>query len=263
MTLPYYLIDAFTDTAFKGNPAAVVILEEMLADDELQAIAREFNQAETAFVLNKGDHFHLRWFSPVREAELCGHATIAAAHALWHCQGHDSDSIEFESLGGRLIAQKNNDEITLDFPKTDNQMCMTPPGIAEALGVMPFGVCKADKDLLIEVGSADSVREAKVNMQVLAQLPVERGVIICAEHDDPDYDIICRFFAPKYGIPEDHVTGSAHCAIAPYFEKRINKEVMRSYQASSRGGSVSMQIKDDRVHLGGKACLVAEGILHI
>lgn len=262
MDIPFYIIDAFADKPFSGNPAAVCLLEHMLDDELLQAIARECNQTETAFVCADGDHLRLRWFSPLREVDICGHATLAAAYALWHNKRIQEDSICFQSLSGALTCTHRDHAITLDFPKTGLRPCMTPPGLAEALGVMPFGVCTAGNDLLVELGSADAVREAQINMSLIAQLPINRGIIICSEHDAEDYDVICRFFAPKYGIPEDHVTGSAHCALAPYFEKRIKKDVMRSYQASQRGGTVEMSVHDERVHISGQACLVADGSLH-
>jgi PhzF family phenazine biosynthesis protein len=262
MELPFYIVDAFTDRPFSGNPAAVCLLEQMLDDEVLQKIACEFNQAETAFVCSEGNQLRLRWFTPLCEVDLCGHATLAAAHALWHSGRIQADSICFQSLSGELISTRLNDIITLDFPKTELRPCITPPGLAEALGVMPFGACTAGKDLLVELGSADSVRGAQANMSLLAQLPIDRGIIICSEHDADDYDVICRFFAPKYGIPEDHVTGSAHCALAPYFSKRLKKDTLRSFQASARGGSVEMSVRGERVHIAGQACMFADGNLH-
>ena len=263
MSIPFYLIDAFSDQAFAGNPAAVCLLDQALPDERMHQIAQEFNQAETAFVLPTEHGYNLRWRTPVHEVDLCGHATLAAAHALWHAHATDAEQIIFSSRSGDLSAVRRDGQIFLNFPRIENSMCMTPPGIAEAIGAMPFGACKAGADILVELGSADAVRDAQVNIPLIKQLPLERGLIICAQHDDPDYDIICRFFAPAYGIDEDQVTGSAHCALAPYFQARFQKEELRSYQASKRGGSVSMRFDNDRILLGGQATIVASGNLHI
>lgn len=261
--IPFFIIDAFTNAAFSGNPAAVCLLEQALPESDMQQIAKEFNQAETAFVIHNEKQSSIRWFSPKREAQLCGHATLAAAKALWSNGSITADAIQFESASGTLGAKKDGEQIVLDFPRVEHSMCMTPPGLAEAIGAAPFGACQAGPDLLVELGSADAVRDAQVNIGLVAQLPIERGLIICAEHDDADYDIICRFFAPRMGIAEDHVTGSAHCAIGPYFEKRFDKDSLRSFQASPRGGSVQLGFQDDRVLLGGEAHIVCSGQLHL
>lgn len=263
MDIPFYLIDAFSERAFAGNPAAVCLLDEALPDDRMHQIAQEFNQAETAFVLATHDGYDIRWRTPTHEVDLCGHATLAAAQALWHAQKTDAEHIVFSSRSGNLSAARNDDHIFLNFPRIENSMCMTPPGIAEAIGAMPFGACKIGPDMLVELGNADAVRHAQVNIGLVKQLPIERGLLICAQHDDPAYDIICRFFAPNFGIDEDQVTGSAHCALAPYFQARFQKDELRSYQASPRGGSVTMRFEDDRILLGGQARIVASGHLHL
>ena len=236
----------------------------MLSDEQLQNIAREFNQAETAFIIDEGDEFLIRWFSPTREADLCGHATLAAAHVLWEFGELTEKTITFKSRGGELFAKRKDGKIVLNFPATECAPCITPNGLADAIGTMPFGVCKAGNDLLVEVGSADAVRDTTVNLELLKQMPIDRGLILCAEHDSDDYDIICRFFAPKMGIDEDQVTGSAHCALGPYFSKRFpDRKFLRSFQASPRGGTVHVQVKKDRAHISGHACTVCVGTLHL
>ncbi|NRA39347.1 MAG: PhzF family phenazine biosynthesis protein [Planctomycetes bacterium] len=262
---PFYQIDAFTDRAFAGNPAAVCIvdIDEFMNAGLLQSIAKENNLAETAFLRKNGDRYDIRWFSPRCEVELCGHATLASACALWKFKHCESDSIQFSSASGMLSAKRDGEMIVLDFPRIDNAITMTPGNLAEAIGTTPFAVCKAGPDLLIEVGDADCVRHADINIPILAQIETERGIIICAEHDQDDYDIICRFFAPQAGIPEDHVTGSAHCALGPYWAKRLKKNSLRSFQASPRGGSIDLLVTDQRVELRGQAHCVVAGTYYI
>lgn len=263
---PFYQIDAFSDHAFSGNPAAVCVFDsrDLFMDTTLlQNIAAENNLAETAFVFKNGIGYDIRWFSPLREAQLCGHATLAAAHTLWEFDHCDTDTITFSSLSGELIARRDGAHICLNFPRIDCTPCHTPENLAEAIGCMPFAVFQAGPDLLVEVADADCVRYADIHAPTLASIDTQRGIIICAAHDDPNYDIICRFFAPQFGIPEDQVTGSAHCALGPYWAQRLKKNALRSYQASPRGGSIELNVGTQRVELRGQAHCVIQGTFQI
>ncbi len=260
-SLPYFLIDAFADKPFAGNPAVVCPLPKWPDTAWLQLVAREMNQSETAFLVENGEGFELRWFTPKVEVDLCGHATLASAFALWHAGAATrGQPIRFSTRSGVLTATLSDDGIELDFPLKTEQPATVPAGLAEALGVEPIYVGRNQFDYLVEVASADLLRQMSPDFARLGAVE-SRGTIVTARSDDPRYDFLSRFFAPQAGIPEDPVTGSAHCCLAGYWGGRLQKTTLVGYQASPRGGTVRVTLAGDRVLLGGHAVLVSRGEL--
>ncbi len=254
-------IDAFTDRPFAGNPAAVCLLPAAREAEWMQAVAAEMNLSETAFVRELDDLFELRWFTPAVEVELCGHATLAAAHALWTEQiVAAGDAIRFSTQSGVLTCTRRSDLIELDFPATPAREDDAPPQLAEALGADPLWVGRSNFDTLVLLDSEATLRSLQPDFALLRQLPV-RGVIVTSAADDESFDFVSRFFGPAVGIDEDPVTGSAHCVLAPFWGERLGKTGMTAYQASARGGVVQVRLADDRVVLGGQAVTVFEGVL--
>jgi PhzF family phenazine biosynthesis protein len=258
-------IDAFADQPFSGNPAAVCLLEDERDASWMQSVAAEMNLSETAFVRPAGDVYSLRWFTPAVEVDLCGHATLAAAHALWSEGVVNSDAmIRFDTRSGELRAVRQGDLIELDFPATAPVAAdldrVPVEQLANALGVTPVRFLQSDFDLLVEVESAHAVRAARPDFRQLAWLEY-RGVIITSASDDPRFDFLSRFFGPAVGVDEDPVTGSAHCCLGPYWGERLGKSVMTAYQASARGGIVRVRVSGERVFLGGHAVTVFRGEL--
>ncbi len=249
-------IDAFTDTPFAGNPAGVCLLKKKADESWMRQIAAEMNLSETAFLVQSGDIFQLRWFTPAVEVKLCGHATLASAHYLWEEDIVAPDAtIQFETLSGSLYARKNGEWIELDFPAKKVSPASAPEGLLEALGVKANYIGLNVMDYLVELESEQTVRTLKPNISLIATLPV-RGVIVTARGSTPEFDFVSRFFAPAAGVPEDPVTGSAHCALGPYWESKLNKQSFTAYQASARGGVMKVRAEGDRVILGGKALTV-------
>ena len=261
MPTPIVTVDAFTDRAFAGNPAAVCILDAPRSDDWMQLVAREMNLAETAFLVRCGEEFGLRWFTPSIEVDLCGHATLASAHVLWE-QAHlgPSDEARFHTRSGLLKATQGAGWITLDFPSTPALPIDPPPELARALAVPIRFSGKTPFDYLVEVESESAVRDLAPDMALLAQLK-GRGVIVTSRSTTPGRDFVSRFFGPAVGIPEDPVTGSAHCALGPLWGERLQKSILVGFQASPRGGLVKVTLAGDRVHLGGQAVTVLQGEL--
>jgi PhzF family phenazine biosynthesis protein len=258
-SLTYYLVDAFTDRPLAGNPAVVCPLPNWPDAAWLQLVAREMNQSETAFLVENGDGFDLRWFTPTVEVDLCGHATLASAFALWHAgTATRGEPIRFSTRSGILTATPRGDEIELDFPLKPQERADAPAGLAEALGVEPVYVGRNQFDYLIEVSSADHLRKMNPDFARLAAVEC-RGTIVTARSDDARYDFLSRFFAPRAGINEDPVTGSAHCCLAGFWGKRLKKSTLVGYQASPRGGTVRVTLAGERVLLGGRAVLVSRG----
>jgi PhzF family phenazine biosynthesis protein len=256
-------VDAFTDQPFSGNPAAVCLLPSSREDAWMQDVAREMNLAETAFLVRRPDGFDLRWFTPMIEVDLCGHATLASAHVLWE-EGHldPSKTATFHTRSGILTGTRTDDLIWLDFPATPDRPETDTAALARSLGVPIRYLGRTTFDYLAEVASAQDVRSVAPDMAALAKLTV-RGVIVTARADESDYDFISRYFAPGVGIPEDPVTGSAHCGLGPFWASRLGKNELRGYQASARGGRVHVQVDGTRVHLGGHAITVLRGeLLH-
>jgi len=257
--IPIWHVDAFTDRPFAGNPAAVCLLPEERPSSWMQAIAAEMNLSETAFVRRLDDGFELRWFTPVVEVDLCGHATLASAHTLWSTGViQTTEAIRFHTKSGVLTATRDGNLIRLDFPATPAEPCPPSDGLLEALGTKPSFVGRTKFDSFLVVDSAQTVRELRPDFRRLAELAV-RGVIVTAASDDPRFDFISRFFCPAVGINEDPVTGSAHCALAPFWGQRLETTRMAAFQASSRGGIVHVEWIGDRVLLGGQAVLIAKG----
>lgn len=254
-------VDAFTNTPFAGNPAAVCLLPAPRDESWMQSVAREMNLSETAFLVKRDDGFALRWFTPAVEVALCGHATLASAHVLWE-EGHlpPAHQAWFHTKSGLLTGDRAGEWIELDFPAKREEPAAAPPGLAEALGVTPKYVGKNQFDYLVEVDREDSVRRLAPNHAALATLPV-RGVIVTSRASSPGYDFVSRFFAPGAGVPEDPVTGSAHCALGPFWQARLGKNDLVAYQASPRGGVVRVRVAGDRVKLGGQAVTVLRGEL--
>ena len=257
-------IDAFTSQAFKGNPAAVCLLDRERDDAWMQNVAAEMNLSETAFLVPRDDCFSLRWFTPAIEVALCGHATLASAHALWE-EGvlATGATARFHTKSGLLTAARADDWIELDFPATLEQPSDPPPALLESLGVTdPVYVGRNKFDYLVEVRSEEIVRMLDPDHARLRSFPV-RGVIVTSRSSDPQFDFVSRFFAPGSGIDEDPVTGSAHCCLAPYWSARLGKEEMLAFQASKRGGVVRVRLAGDRVKLGGRAVTVFRGSLEV
>ena len=263
MKLPVFQVDAFAAGPFQGNPAAVCVLEETLSHSLMQAIAAEMNLSETAFLLRVGEEYDLRWFTPVVEVNLCGHATLAGAHVLW-TEGYlnRGKTARFHTRNGLLLASLKEKWIELDFPRLPEERCDPPEGLLEALGVCPLYVGKNDEDILVEVDTADAVRGITPNFAMLERV-TPRGVIVTSRSDTEEYDFISRFFAPAVGINEDPVTGSAHCCLAPYWSQKLHKGDLIAYQASPRGGTLRLSLRGDRVLIHGQAVTVLKGVLNI
>lgn len=257
--MKYFIVDAFAERAFEGNPAAVFMLEELVSDDVLQKIASEINLSETAYLFREKDIYSLRWFSPVREVDLCGHATLASAHVLWAKGILDQDQeARFNTKSGTLTARHVDDLIEMDFPLDVPEVSECPEEIMDGLEVTPVYVGKTRFDYLVEVESQEVVEGIHPNIEVIKKIDC-RGIIVTSTTKNKCYDFVSRFFAPRFGISEDPVTGSAHCALGPYWSKKTNKSELVGYQASRRGGVVKMRVTESSVVLGGKARVVAEG----
>lgn len=259
-----FTVDAFTNFPFKGNPAAVCIVEKNLSDEFMQQIAFEMNLSETAFVSKSNNAFLLRWFTPVSEVELCGHATLASAHILWQENViSKNDKIFFQTVyKGILTAELSKDGITLDFPANFHEKADEIPELSDALGIKPASLFLTDHHYLAVLNSADDVINLSPDFNKLKKL-AKFGIIITSKSDDDNYDFVSRFFAPKKGIDEDPVTGSAHCTLAPYWSKLLNKKTLKAYQASRRGGELILSFKEDRVLITGNAVTVLSGNLNI
>lgn len=254
-------IDAFTNRAFTGNPAAVCLLAERRDSRWMQAVAAEMNLSETAFVRPADDHFELRWFTPIVEVELCGHATLAAAHALWQEQLVSvQDPIRFQTKSGVLTCLLRGDFIELDFPAIPARPAEAEDALCESLGIEPSLVGSSTYDRLVLVDSEDTLRSIRPDFARLREIPM-RGVAVTSPSNAPEFDFVSRYFAPAAGVDEDPVTGSAHCCLGPFWSERLNKTVMTAFQASSRGGVVHVRVAGDRVILGGQAVTVLRGTL--
>lgn len=249
MKIKLYQIDAFAARTFEGNPAAVCPLEYWLDDELLQAIAAENNLSETAFFVPSEHGYNLRWFTPIKEVDLCGHATLATAHVLFNILGYAKQTIAFETRSGELTVKKRGNMLEMDFPACPPIPCEFSEILAKSLGQKPIEILVAD-DYLAVFDSETTIRAITPDQAMLSQLDL-RGVIITAPGKDVDF--VSRFFAPKFGIPEDPVTGSAHCELAPYWANRLGKNTLTARQISKRGGDIICELKADRVILSGSA----------
>jgi PhzF family phenazine biosynthesis protein len=258
-----WLVDAFTEQPFRGNPAAVCWLDHPAPEAWMQSLAMEMNQAETAFLLAEGDAYRLRWFTPALEVDLCGHATLASAHFLWQSGRLDrSATARFETRSGRLTAGPAAEgRIVLDFPARPPERAAAPEGLFQALGIGGGEVYSnrtAQPDFLVLVDDPAAVRALAPDFGRLIGIET-RGVIVTALGDRPGIDFVSRFFAPRVGVPEDPVTGSAHCCLAPFWAARLGRVSLTGYQASKRGGTVGVRLEGDRVKLTGRAVTVVKG----
>lgn len=258
-TLPIYQFDAFAKTVLKGNPAAVVPLNTWLDDTTLQAIAGENNLSETAFILGDNGHYQLRWFTPAVEVDLCGHATLASAAAIFRFIEPARDRLVFATRSGELVVERHGDLLQMDFPVQPAAPCTDALPLERCFGVVPREQWLGP-DLMLVFDDAYTVRQLRPDYFALMQLP-GRGVICTAPGDDCDF--VSRFFAPKNGINEDPVTGSAHCQLAPYWAARLNKSRMQAQQISTRHGIVECELAGDRVLLRGTARLYLQGEIYI
>lgn len=259
MKLAVYQVDAFAARPFEGNPAAVCPLTEWLPDELMQQIAMENNLSETAFFVAAGDHYQIRWFTPLKEVRLCGHATLASAYVLFHFLQYAEPTIRFNSLSGLLTVTREGERLTLDFPACPPTPCETPANLEAALGVRPEA-CLVNEDLLVVLADETAVRTCRPDQNRLLQLDF-RGVIVTAAAED--YDFVARFFAPRVGVPEDPVTGSAYTRLAPYWAQRTGKTRLRARQLSARGGDVTCELRGDRVLISGTAVPVLQGYMDI
>jgi PhzF family phenazine biosynthesis protein len=251
MKIPIYQIDAFAESTFSGNPAAVCPLEDWLEDKLLQAIAAENNLSETAFLVTKNDTIEIRWFTPETEVELCGHATLAAAHVLFNHLDFPAEKIEFQSVNrGRLSVIKKGEFLELDFPADHLEPALPPEGLVRAMGRKPLEIWKGRNDYLLFYGSQEDVEEIKPDFSALKKVRA-RGIIVTA--GGYDFDFVSRFFAPAVGVNEDPVTGSAHTSLTPFWAHRLNQLSFDAVQLSKRGGFLHCQLSGDRVLISGKA----------
>jgi PhzF family phenazine biosynthesis protein len=257
-----FQVDAFTDKPFAGNPAGVCVLPEPRSERWMQDVAREMNLSETAFLLKQEDGFQLRWFTPAAEVDLCGHATLASAHILWEAEYlQPQEQARFHTRSGLLTAERlDGNWIELDFPAKPEQPTDAPPHLLEALGIQAQYVGVNVFDYLVEVDTEETLRNMQPDITLLAQVPV-RGVIVTSRASTPGYDFVSRFFAPRVGVNEDPVTGSAHCCLTPYWSKRLGKNELLAYQASARGGVLRVRLSGDRVKIGGQAVTTLRGEL--
>lgn len=256
------VVDAFADRPFAGNPAAVCILAGPGPEDWMRRVAREMNLSETAFLYPEGDAYQLRWLTPESEVDLCGHATLASAHILWQ-DGHlpAGATARFRTRSGILSAEQRGGRIELNFPAKRAEACAAPTGLLEALGVTALWVGRNQFDYFVEAADEQAVRGLKPDFSSLAKLSVRGIIVTSAPTPGASYDFVSRFFAPAQGIDEDPVTGSAHCALAPYWGRRLGKDSMIGFQASARGGTVYTTLAGDRVILGGSAITIMRGKL--
>lgn len=265
MSIPVHIIDAFTNIMFKGNPAAVCLVEAELEEVLMQQIAAEMNLAETAFLHPLADgSYSLRWFTPQAEVDLCGHATLASAHHLWEI-GHlgEAEQARFHTRSGLLTAERSGQGIMMNFPAEPAVQAAAPDELIQALGLIPRYVGRNRMDYLVEVDSEETVRTLRPDFALIARVDA-RGVIVTSRSSEDtreEYDFVSRAFYPAQGVNEDPVTGSAHCALAPYWQQRLRKTELRGYQASDRGGYLHLRNADDRVFITGQAVTVLRGSL--
>lgn len=269
MSIRLWGVDAFASEAFQGNPAAVCVLDRPADSAWMQRVAAEMNLSETAFVWGPipgagagSGRWRLRWFTPTIEVALCGHATLASAHVLWESGlVSTADPIGFQTeRSGELRCVREGDDIAMDFPACPARATTPPDGLAAALGSVPVWVGRTEYDYLCELPDASAVRALRPDLRALAEIEA-RGIIVTASAGEAGYDFVSRFFAPAVGVPEDPVTGSAHCALAPYWSARLVRSTLTGWQASARGGEVRVRWEGDRVWLGGRAVTVWEGRL--
>jgi PhzF family phenazine biosynthesis protein len=262
MRAPIYQVDAFTSARFAGNPAAIVLLDSFLPDSMLQAIAAENNLAETAYLVPSNGEYQLRWFTPGTEVPLCGHATLASAAVVMERIDPARTQVVFHSASGPLTVKRNGAGYIMDFPSRPSQPIPVPAGLAESLGATPAVVTENDSNYLALLDDEETLRGVVPDMAALVRIG-KPGVIVTARSSDPQYDFVSRYFAPVKGIPEDPVTGSAHCMLAPFWAERLGKTDFTAFQASPRGGKVLCRLRGDRTELEGECVFYLEGQVEI
>ena len=256
MSYSFYQVDAFSDHIFGGNPAGVCPLESWLPDEVMQNIAMENNLAETAFFIKEDDNFHVRWFTPAVEVDLCGHATLGTSWVIFNILGYTGSEIRFRSRSGWLTVTRTGDLLTLDFPADTLSRLEPPAGLIEAMGVRSVDVLKGKTDWMIVVGTQQEVESLNPDLGALMKVPC-RGVMVTAKGDTVDF--VSRFFAPRSGVPEDPVTGSAHTSLTPYWAGKLGKNEMKAMQLSKRKGNLELKFSGERVFISGKANLYLQG----
>ena len=263
MSVPLYVADAFAVGPFTGNPAAVCLLDEPADEAWMQSVAAEMRHSETAFVVPRRDGFGLRWFTPAVEAELCGHATLATAHVLWEAGRLEPDEpARFHTVfSGQLGARLDGELVEIDLPAATPAPGPIDPAYARALGADVLAAARAKKWLVVELTDESTVRGLAPDIDALARLPEGGAVIVTAAGSNGDHDFVSRVFVPSVGIPEDPVTGAAHCLLGPYWRARAGRDEMRAFQASARGGEVRVRLAGDRALLAGRARTVVRGEL--
>lgn len=261
MRIPIFQLDAFTSRQFAGNPAAVMPIDHFLDDALLQSIAAENNLAETAFLVPEGSDYRLRWFTPTVEVPLCGHATLASAAVIMERLEPGRRQVTFHSTSGPLTVTRTDGGYVMNFPARFSQTISVPPGLREALGLDPVDVAVDAFNYLVLLESAQVVRKLTPDLAAIACM--DRAGVIVTAPGDSDYDFVSRYFAPAKGIPEDPVTGGAHCALTPYWANRLNKTSFRAFQASRRGGEVLCRMVGDRIELEGSCAFYLEGVVEL
>jgi predicted PhzF superfamily epimerase YddE/YHI9 len=257
--IPIFQVDTFTSSVFTGNPAAVCPLDGWLPDSILQAIASENNLADTAFFVRNGKGFHLRWFTPACEVDLCGHATLASAYVLFHELNEPGQTLRFETKSGELIVRREADRLVMDFPSRPPERIEPDPELVPALGGNPMEILAA-RDYLVRYSSADEVRSLTPNMEALKKIDRFAFIVTAPGYD---CDFVSRFFAPAKGVPEDPVTGSSHCTLIPYWADKLGKTTLHARQISPRGGELFCKLAGDRVEIAGHAALFLRGQIRV
>jgi PhzF family phenazine biosynthesis protein len=255
-----YIVDAFTDMMYRGNPAAVCLLDTVMSDEWMQKVANEMNLSETAFILRTENDYNLRWFTPIAEVDLCGHATLASAHILWEEKIYLNDLIRFQTKSGEITAVKMNNWIQMNFPLESASECTQPTELAEGLGVRFLFVGRNRLEYIVEVESEDILKNLEPRFNVLQKLDA-RGVIVTSKSVNKNYDFASRCFYPALGVNEDPVTGSAHCCLGPYWGSKLNKSELNAIQLSRRQGVLALVLSETRIIISGKAVTTLRGEL--
>jgi len=258
--MKYFVVDAFAENVFEGNPAGVCIMEKWISDDLMQSIAAENNLSETAFAVKEGHGYRLRWFTPAEEIDLCGHATLATAYVIANYYEHDAEQLTFQTMSGELIVSRKGDLFEMDFPSRMPEEFTLTEQMVEALGVTPVETYLS-RDLMFVLENEEAVQNAAPDFSKLKELPDGLGVSITAKSEK--YDFSSRSFFPKLNVNEDPVCGSAHCNFIPFWAERLDKDELTARQLSKRGGTLYCKLAGDRVKIGGRAVLYATADLHI
>lgn len=256
MLLPFYQVDAFTDRLFGGNPAGVCPLDKWLPDDTMQKIAMENNVSETAFFVRNNNGFHIRWFTPTVEVNLCGHATLASAHVIFNHLGYNDEKVVFESKSGTLKVRREGEMLVLDFPANMPARTALPDDFVKALNITPIQCFRGKEDYLLLYKSQQEIEALYPDFRYLEKVDA-RAVIVTAPAEKADF--VSRFFAPRVGVDEDPVTGSAHTVLIPFWAEKLGKTEMKALQLSRRGGTLFCRLRGDRVDIGGKAVTFLKG----